>query len=63
MYVHICDARMYTYIPSKHRARNSFMTKPFLFNRQNNSFCDRFMILYNKGRFYNVHFFLLPDDQ
>ena len=45
MYVHIHDTNMYTDILTKYRARNSFMTRLFLFNTQNKSFYDRLIYL------------------
>ena len=45
MYVQIRDTHMYTHILTKYRARKSFMTKSFLFNRQNKSFHDRVVSL------------------
>ena len=47
MYVQIYDTHMYTHI-HKNRARNSFITMPFLFNVQNKSFHDRDISLVNK---------------
>ena len=40
MYVQIQDTHMYTHILTKYRARNSFMTKSFIFNIKNKSFHD-----------------------
>ena len=43
MYVQIHDTNMYTNILTKYRARNSFMTRLFIFNIQNKSFNGRFI--------------------
>ena len=40
MYAKIQDTHMYTHILTKYRARNSFMTKSFIFNIKNKSFHD-----------------------
>ena len=40
MYVQIHDTIMYTNILTKYRARNSFMTRLFIFNTKNKSFHD-----------------------
>ena len=45
MYVQIHDTNMYTNILTKYWARNSFMTRLFIFNTQNNSFHDRLIYL------------------
>ena len=55
--IHICT-QLYiysTYIPTKNRARKSFVTRPFLFNTQETIvFMRESFILYNKGVFTDV---------
>ena len=45
MYVQIHDTNMHTNILTKYRARNSFMTRLFIFNTKNKSFHDRLIYL------------------
>ena len=61
MHVHIHDTNMYTDIITKYRARNSFMTRLFLFNTQNKSFHDRLIYLVKQRKVLKrtLYFYLL----
>ena len=61
MYVQIHDTNMYTNIITKYRARNSYMTRLFLFNTQNRSFHDKliYLVKYRKVLQRTLYIYLL----